>query len=74
MTSNLSEKAFQFAVSAPCSTVKQKFLVDGSSEPIAERRLRRELPANATVDFQRAANSDDIRRTNLMAGGMVRLS
>jgi len=69
-----SEKAFQFAVFLPGIAVKQVFLVDGNSEPVAERNLRRELPANATVNFQRAANSDDIKRANLMMGGVVRLS
>lgn len=73
MTNRKSEKAFQFLVFSPAFPGKQIFLVDGISEPMAERRLRDHLPGNVAITFQRVGNSDDIARTNLMSGGVVKL-
>lgn len=73
MSTKKAEKAFQFAVWIPSEPAKQIFLVGGASEPLAERRLRKEVIATAKVEFQREANKEDIDRTNLMADGVVRL-
>ncbi len=73
MTSKKAEKAFQFAVWTSTAPEKQIFLVEGASEPLAERRLRKELAPTASVQVQREANRDDIARANLMANGVVRL-
>lgn len=73
MTFKKSEKAFQFLVFTPAFAGKQIFLVDGISEPMAERRLRDHLAGSASISFQRAANSEDIARANLMSGGVVKL-
>ena len=73
MSTKKAEKAFQFAVWTPSEPAKQIFLVGGASEPIAERRLRKEIILTAKVEFQREANKEDIDRTNLMADGVVRL-
>lgn len=73
MTLNIADKAFQFAVWTTGAPDKQIYLVEGASEPLAERRLRKELPPAANIQFQREANREDIARANLMANSVVKV-
>lgn len=73
MTLKIADKAFQFAVWTTAAPGKHIYLVEGASEPLAERRLRKELPPSANIQFQREANREDIARANLMANSVVKV-